>query len=690
MVEKKPLLVEIGTEELPPKSLLALSEAFADNLRDLLLERSMTFAGVEPFATPRRLAVLVERLDTREPDQSLVRRGPSLAAAFDAEGNPTKAAVGFAASCGVEVAALGREETDKGVWVTARQVKPGLPTAALVPQLVEQALARLPIPKRMRWGSGEAEFVRPVHWVVLLFGTEPIPGKVLGVSSGRDTHGHRFHHPKAIHLASAGSYAETLRTQGWVEPSFGERRAEIAKQVERSAAAEGGRAHLDPDLLDEVTALCEWPVPLVGRFDDRFLEIPSEVLIETMQSHQKYFPVFDGAGALLPRFVTISNLQSRDPEQVRAGNERVIRPRFTDAAFFWNQDRKRPLEALSLGLGDVVFQERLGTVAEKTARVAALARRIAQHIGLDPELAARAAHLSKADLLTNMISEFPSLQGIMGRYYAEHAGENPSVAAAIREQYLPRKAGDELPRTPCGLALAIADRLDTLVGIFAIGQRPTGVKDPYALRRAALGVLRILIETPLPLDLRELLALAAAGVAEKVGTSDAATEVLDYMMERLGGYYQERGIPGDTLEAVLARGIGIPSDIDARVRAVTHFRELPQAASLAAANKRIRNILRRSSEALPEEVDQSLLCEPAEQHLGERLQEMEGIVTPLLHNADYTAALTALAELKGPVDALFDQVMVNVEDPGLRRNRLALLRSLESLFLQVADLSRLQ
>lgn len=690
MVEKKPLLVEIGTEELPPKSLLALSEAFADNLRDLFLERSLAFSGVESFATPRRLAVLVDRLDTREPDLALARRGPALAAAFDTEGHPTKAALGFAASCGVAVEALGREETEKGIWLTARQVKAGRPTATLIPQLVEQALARLPIPKRMRWGSGEAEFVRPVHWVVLLFGTDLIPGTVVGVAAGRDTHGHRFHHPKAIHLPSARSYLELLRSQGWVEPSFGERRAEIARQVERSAAIEGGRAHLVPDLLDEVTALCEWPVPVVGRFDEHFLQIPPEVLIETMQAHQKYFSLFDTAGGLLPRFVTISNIQSRDPQQVRAGNERVIRPRLTDAAFFWNQDLKRSLADMSRGLGDVVFQERLGSLADKSARVASLGRRIAQHIGLDPELVGRAAYLAKADLLSNMVSEFPGLQGIMGHYYAEQAGEHPSVATAIREQYLPRKAGDELPRTPCGQAIAVADRLDTLVGIFAIGQRPTGVKDPYALRRTALGVLRILIETPLPLDLRELLALAAEGLCEKVTVGRAATEVFDYMMERLIGYYEERGFPMDTTDAVLARGISVPSDIDARVRAVTHFRELPQASSLAATNKRIRNILRRSTESLPDAVDSTVLLEPAERALAEHVERARTVVAPLLRKVDYSGALAALARLKDPVDALFEGVMINVDDAGLRRNRLALLRSLESLFLEVADLSRLQ
>jgi len=690
MVDKRHLLIEIGTEELPPKSLLTLSEAFADNLRELLSQRALTFSGLESFATPRRLGVLVHDLDAREPDQEQFRRGPSAQAGFDAEGNPTKAALGFAASCGIAVESLLTEESPKGSWLVARQHRPGQLIIHIVPSLVEQALAALPIPRRMRWGEGEAEFVRPVHWVVLLFGMEAISGRVLGVTAGRDTRGHRFHHPKPIHLASASDYAETLRGRGSVEPSFGERRAEIARQVERLASLEGGRVHLDPDLLDEVTALCEWPVALLGRFDEAFLRIPSEVLIETMQSHQKYFPMIDASGELLPRFITISNIHSRDPEQVRGGNERVIRPRFADAAFFWKQDLKRSLDVLALGLGAVVFQERLGSLADKSERVGLLARRIAEHIGLDPEVAARAAHLAKADLLSSMIAEFPSLQGIMGQYYAERAGENPSVSAAIREQYLPRKAGDALPHTPCGQALALADRLDTLVGIFAIGQRPTGVKDPYALRRAALGALRILIETPLPLNLEELLKLAAEGLEQKIAAQHAATEVLEYALERLSGYYQERGISADVVEAVVARYRAVPSDIDARVRAVHGFRSLPQAVGLAAANKRIRNILRRNTEAVPEHPVLHLLTEPSERQLAERLEAMRSAIAPLLRNGDYGGALTALAGLKPTVDAFFEEVMVMAEDSDLRRNRLALLRSLEELFLQVADISLLQ
>ena len=690
MAERKDLLVEVGTEELPPKSLLALSQAFAANFEETLRQQSLGFRGLEAFATPRRLALLVNELDTHQADQETIRRGPSLQAAFDAEGSPTKAVQGFASSCGVTVDALQREETPKGAWVVYRQTRRGQSASRLVPQLVEQALAALPIPKRMRWGDGEEEFVRPVHWIVLLFGSDVVEGRVLGEEADRLTRGHRFHHPDPIRLARASDYAKVLRREGRVEPSFSARSAEIVRQLEGIASAEGGVLHLDPELLREATALCEWPVALLGGFEEKYLGVPSEVLIETMQSNQKYFPIFHPSGRLLPMFITISNIESRNPTLVRAGNERVIRPRFADAAFFCGQDLKHPLETLAQGLGNVVFQEKLGTLAEKADRVAVLARRIAEEIGLDPTLAERASHLAKADLLSNMVAEFPSLQGTMGRYYAEKANEDPCVAAAMEEQYLPRKAGDRLPTTACGRALAIADRLDTLVGIFAIGQRPTGVKDPYALRRAALGVLRILIETPLPLNLRDLIDAAGIGIEEKLGSGQAAHEVFAYMMERLVGYYQEWGIAADVVDAVLARGISVPSDIDARVRAVHTFRNLPEAESLAAANKRIRNILRRTDDEIPERPDPASLVDPSERVLAERVERLRREVEPALQRAEYSNALATLAALKSPVDAFFDEVMVMVDDARLRRNRLALLQSLEGLFLQVADLSRLQ
>lgn len=683
-------LVEIGTEELPPTALLRLSTAFRDALAEQLRQAHVDFSSVEAFATPRRLALLVRRLAERQPDQEVVRRGPAVAAAYGPDGEPTKAAQGFARSCGVQVSDLETEETGKGAWLSFRKTVAGRPVAELIVDMIDRALAALPIPKRMRWGAGEAEFVRPVHWVTLLHGGEAVPGRLFGIDAGRSTRGHRFHHPGPISLAHAGEYAETLRARGWVEPDFDRRREMIRAQVQGLAQQGGGEARIEPDLLDEVTALCEWPSAILGGFEESFLEVPGEVLIETMEKNQKYFAVISGKGALLPRFIAVSNIESRDPDQVRAGNERVIRPRFADAAFFWEQDRKHPLEAYTAKLEQVVFQEKLGTLAEKSARVAQIARQVAAHLELDEELAARAAHLAKCDLVTHMIFEFPSLQGTMGRYYADRSGEDPCVAAAMEEQYLPRHAGDRLPESPCGRALAIAEKLDTLVGIFAIGQRPSGVKDPYALRRAAIGLLRILIETPLALDLKELLDFTAEELRAKVDAGSAAGEVLEYCMERLRGYYQEQGIGVDVVEAVLATGATVPSDIDRRIHAVQAFRGLPEAEALTAANKRIRNILRKSEEEIPTRVETTGLQDEAERRLAERVQTMRAAIRPLLEGQDYEGVLKALASLRVEVDAFFDQVMVMVEDPAVRRNRLALLGSLEGLFLGVADISRLQ
>lgn len=689
MADARDLLVEIGTEELPPKALRRLSEAFAEGVALGLSERALTYGEIEAYATPRRLALVVRELATRQPDQEQVRRGPALASAFAADGQPTKAAEGFARSCGVAVGELQRESTEAGAWLIFRQLRPGRQTVELIVGIVEQGLSRLPIPKRMRWGSGEAEFVRPVHWVSMLLGEEPIHGSLFGLEIGSKTRGHRFHHPQAINIPSAADYAELLRTEARVEPSFDRRRAMIRGQVETLAADVGGRAGLDPELLDEVAALCEWPTAILGAFDERFLTVPREALIETMQNNQKYFPVFAADGNLLPRFITISNIESRDPDQVRAGNERVIRPRFADAAFFWDQDRRRPLEEFCGRLDQVVFQERLGTLADKSARVAQIARYLAGILGLDEELAARAGRLAKCDLVTHMIFEFPSLQGVMGRYYAEYSGEHPCVSTAIEEQYLPRQAGDRLPQSDCGRVLALAEKLDTLVGIFAVGLRPTGVKDPYALRRAAIGVLRILIETPLDLDLRELLDFTAEELRERVDARMAATEVLAYILDRLKGYYSDQGIGTDVVDAVLALNVTTPSDIHRRVLAVDAFRGLPEAAALTAAHKRIRNILRKAEDTELDPVDVRVLQGEAERLLAVRVVELETEIDGELAAQDYSAVLRRLAGLRGAVDAFFEDVMVMVDDDRLRRARLALLRSVEGLFLRVADISLL-
>ncbi|MBK1701253.1 glycine--tRNA ligase subunit beta [Thiococcus pfennigii] len=686
------LLVEIGTEELPPTSLARLSGAFTEGLAQGLAAQGLAHGAIESFAAPRRLACLVRDLAERQPDRELVRRGPALAAAFDATGQPTKAALGFARSCGLEVAELGREETGNGTFLVARRTEAGQATTDLIAPLIEQALAALPIPKRMRWADYDVEFVRPVHWVCLVFGSQPVAARVLGIEADNQTRGHRFHHPAALTIAQAGDYAERLRAQGFVEPSFARRRARIAEQVAALAADIDGRAVVSEDLLDEVTALCEWPCALLGRFDEAFLEIPDEVLIETMQKNQKYFPLVDAQGALLPRFIAVANIESRDPERVRAGNERVIRPRFADAAFFWHQDLKRPLADFAEGLERAVFQDRLGTMADKSRRVARLAQRIAEGLGVDAERVARVAALAKCDLMTQMIFEFPSLQGTMGRYYALRAGEDPEVAAAIEEQYRPRHAGDALPASDCGRVLALAERIETLVGIFAIGQRPSGVKDPYALRRAAIGVLRLMIETPLALDLRALLAQAAAGLPEGLDPGSAAVDVYDYILERLPGYYQEQGVGLDSVEAVTALKPGSLADIDQRIRAVEAFRALPEATALAAANKRIRNILRKSAAAdLPSGPPRpELFREPAEAALGQRVAALLGRIAPLQAGQDYRGILQTLAELRDDVDAYFEQVMVMADEAELRANRLRQLQQIEGLFLDVADISRLQ
>lgn len=689
MEAPKDLLIEIGTEELPPTALQHLSEAFENELGNKLDQNRLRYSRIDRYATPRRLALLVVGLSTRQPDQEIVRKGPAIRAAYDSDGKPSKAALGFAKSCGVGLSDLLQEETPKGAWLVFRQKQEGRGTTGLLIEIVRLSLAALPIPKRMRWGSRDDEFVRPVHWVCLLFGKEEVAGSIFGVECGTTTRGHRFHSPEAIRVSLPSEYPELLRVQGRVEASFSRRKGMIRRQVEDLAKTVSGEAVLDEDLLDEVTALCEWPTAVMGTFDEAFLEIPPEVLIETMQKHQKYFPLFSADKQLMPWFITISNIDSKDPSQVREGNERVIRPRFSDAAFFWNQDQKRPLEAFAPRLKAVVFQKELGTLSERSSRVAQISRHIAASLGLDEELAARSAYLAKCDLMTKMIFEFPSLQGLMGRYYAEKSGEEPCVSSAIEEQYLPRHAGDRLPKTDCGRVLSIADKLDSLVGIFAIGQRPTGVKDPYALRRASIGVLRILIETPLSLDLKELLEFTAGELRDKVDAKEAATEVFDYSMDRLKAYYQQQGTGSDVVDAVLSVGVTIPCDIDLRIKAVDTFRHLREAEALTAANKRIRNILRKSGKMALGGITPRHLREVAEKQLASEVSALELEISPLLVSRDYAGVLKILSRLRDDVDAFFDQVMVMTEEKELRRNRLALLRAVESLFQRVGDLSRL-
>jgi glycyl-tRNA synthetase beta chain len=690
MAETRDLLFELGTEELPPKSLLKLSEALKDNMAAGLEKAGLSYAAIEAYATPRRLALLVRGLAAAQPDQTVERRGPALNAAYDANGTPTKATEGFARSCGVTADQLITLKTDKGEWVGLIQEVRGKPTEMLIPDIIRQSLAALPIAKRMRWGTGLAEFVRPVQWVVLIYGDDVIDCEILGVAAGRTTRGHRCHAPDPITITSPAEYAGLLTTQGHVLPDFGVRRTRIEQLAHQTAAAVQGRPLIDPDLLDEIAALVEWPVPVLGGFEARYLALPPEVLITTMQDNQKYFPVVDVDGKLLPHFITFSNIDSRRPELVREGNERVVRPRLADAEFFWNQDRKRTLEDRVEELGQVTFQNKLGSVLDKTRRVQHLAAFIAESLSVDPSFAERAALLAKADLLTHMVGEFTELQGLMGRYYALAEGEPEEVAQAIEEQYLPKVSGGPLPASRTGEILALAEKIDTLAGIFSIGQVPSGDRDPYALRRAALGVIRILIEKELDLDIEVLLGKALGRLPHSFDPDATRSALLNFLYERLRGYCLEQGYRHDEFEAVLAiRPTSLVDFLD-RLAAVREFRGLTAAESLAAANKRIRNILRKSGETVVANADEQILVEPSEKALLTAARQAHADILPLLHARDYTTALCRLAQLRDSVDTFFDQVMVMSEDESLRLNRLGLLALVEGLFLNIADISALQ
>jgi len=691
-------LVEIGTEELPPRALKDLAAGFAENISKGLDEARLRHGKVQHFASPRRLAVLVKGLWDQQPAQELKRRGPPISAAYDAAGTPTRAALAFAESCGTEVGTLTRVSDAKGAFLFYSARLPGGFARDLLPGIVQAALDALPIPKRMRWGSGDAQFVRPVQWVLLLFGKDALSARIVDTPSGHVTFGHRFHAPKPLRIATPGAYAATLRERGYVLADFDERREKISATVKGLAQSLGGSPVMSAALLDEVTALVEWPVPLAGTFEQRFLELPREVLIATLQDHQRYFPLANAQGRLLPAFIAVANLESRDPAQVRAGNERVVRPRLSDAAFFYDTDRKQPLAQRCDELAKVTFQSRLGTLADKAYRVRALAGEIAGRLGADTAQAERAAELCKCDLLTAMVGEFPGLQGTMGRYYAEYDGEPTGVAQAIGEQYLPRFAGDTLPASPLGGALAIADKLDTITGIFAIDQKPTGTRDPFGIRRSALGVVRIIIEKRLELDLLALIRRAAGLLAERsagiTAPSDALpAQVYDYIMERLRAYYLDGAggvsITTEMFDAVLSNRPVSPLDFDARLKAVERFLKLDAAQSLAAANKRIANILRKADRPTTTAVRPELLQAEAERRLHSALEQIRPEIEPLLAQRDYTQALERLAGLREPVDAFFDSVMVMDENAELRDNRLGLLAAVRQLFLHTADLSRL-
>lgn len=681
-------LFELGTEELPPKSLAKLSQALGREIEAGLEKAALQHSAITLYAAPRRLAVQVENLQTQQADQENLRKGPAEKAAFDSDGNPTKALQGFAKSCGVNVEDLERIDTPKGVWMGVTIKQRGLPAAELLPGILQTALDRLPIPKRMRWGASDVEFLRPVHWVIAMLGDAVVPAKLYNIESGNQSRGHRFHHPAAITITSPASYASQLKDEGMVMADFSSRKSTIEQQVISVAEQLGGQAVIDPDLLNEVTALVEWPVAISGSFEKHFLEVPQEALISSMQEHQKYFPVVDDDGQLMAHFITISNIESTDPSKVQHGNERVIRPRLSDAAFFWEQDLKKPLESHQEGLKKVVYQDKLGSLLDKSERVATLAATIADQLGSSPEHAQRAAMLAKCDLLTNMVKEFPDLQGTMGRYYAEHGNEPTEVAIALDEQYMPRFSGDQLPASSTGEAVALAERLDALVGIFGIGMIPTGDKDPFALRRAALGLLRIMIEKQHPLDLLALIEAAAAGYGEKIADGTSA-KVFDFVLERLRGYYLERDVTATTFDAVLSCRPARPLDFNHRIMAVSDFIRRDEAASLSAANKRIHNLLKKSDETIPEQVDTALLEEEAEKTLSSELNQLRQQLDDALANDQYDQALEVLSTLREPVDTFFEAVMVMSDDDAVRHNRLALLSQLRNQFLRIADISLL-
>lgn len=687
----KDFLVEIGCAELPPKALRGLLEAFVAGLQAGLDNAGLSYANIVPFTSPRRLAARVEGLAVKQADSTVERLGPAVKAAYDKEGNPTPAAAGFARSCGVDISELATVEKDGVEKLVYRADKAGELTETLLPGIVSAALAKLPIPRKMRWGSTRDEFVRPVYWLVMLFGDDVIDTELFGIRSGRVTHGHRFHCPEPITLAYPAEYEQKLLSPGHVIADYALRRTKVRELVEAQGQVLKAEVRIDDDLLEEVTSMVEWPVALTGRFDEHFLSVPPEALISSMKNHQKTFYVVDAAGKMLPNFVAVANLESKDPAQVVAGNERVIRPRLADAAFFFETDRKQTLASRLEQLGTIVFQQQLGTVEQKSRRVSALAADMAAGLGANAEHCARAALLGKCDLVSNMVAEFPELQGIMGYYYALHDNEPEDVALAINEQYQPRFAGDAVPSSTTGAVLAVAEKLDTICGLFAIGQPPTGSKDPFALRRAALGVLRILVEKSMDLDLQHSIEQALSAYRQQGldVPADTGTQVFEFMLERFRAWYQGEGVSAEVFQSVMELKPARPLDFSFRVAAVQQFSQLPESAALAAANKRVSNILQKQEGAAAESVNATLLSDPAEKALADAISTMAATVAPLFKQREYSKGLEALAGMRSVVDSFFDDVLVMAEDEAVRNNRLALLRELRVLFLHVADISYL-
>ncbi|WP_375185636.1 glycine--tRNA ligase subunit beta [Pseudoalteromonas sp.] len=683
------LLVEIGTEELPPKALRKLAESFAENLATELASLELNHQGVNWYASPRRLGLRVSALEAKQSDKVVEKRGPAVAAAFDADGNPTKAAMGWARGCGIDVSDAQTLETDKGAWLLHKAQVEGQATTSLMSDVVNKALAKLPIPKPMRWGANKTQFIRPVHTATILFGSTLIEGEILGKQVGNQLQGHRFHHPEKVTINHADDVFDVLKS-AYVVADFEARKAQIREQIEAAASAVNAKVAMDEDLLEEVTSLVEWPVTLTATFEEAFLDVPSEALIYTMKDDQKYFPLLDQDGNLLNKFLFVSNIESKDPSVVIAGNEKVVRPRLADAQFFYETDKKKTLESRLESLDTVLFQKQLGTLKDKSERISELAGYIAEQLGADAELAKRAGLLSKTDLMTEMVMEFTDVQGVMGMHYARHDGEAEEVALAQNEQYMPRFAGDNLPTNVISCAVAIADKFDTLVGIFGIGQAPKGDKDPFALRRAAIGALRIMVEKSLPLDILDLVAKSQTLFGEKLTNLNVSTDVFEFMLGRFRAWYQDEGIEVDVIQAVLARRPTKPVDFDRRVKAVSHFRTLDAAEALAAANKRVSNILAKNDITTQGDVNESLLSDDAEKVLASHVAKFATELAPLYANGDYQEALSQLAGIRESVDNFFDNVMVMADDEAVKQNRLALLSQLSRLFLDIADISVLQ
>ena len=688
-MSKETLLIELGTEELPPKVLKKLATTFLEQIKIQLDSAELSHEKIKWFATPRRIAVLISALEGQQADKIIEKRGPAINVAFDANGNASKAAMGWARSNGIEVEQAERLITDKGEWLLYRSTQAGKSVAQLIPEMVSIALVKLPIAKPMRWGSTRTQFIRPVHTLTLMYGTDIISGEMLGVKSNNKVTGHRFHHDGLVTIQHADDYQDALK-KAYVIADYDDRKQQIFEQINKVAGSINGKALIDDELLDEVTGLVEWPVTLVGSFDQSFLDIPAEPLIYSMKDHQKYFPVVNKEGKLINKFIFVTNIESKDPQQIVFGNEKVIRPRLADAEFFFNTDKKQTLESRLEKLESVLFQKQLGSVKEKSERIARLSEFIAHQLNENKEEAYRAGLLSKTDLLTDMVLEFPQIQGTMGKYYARNDGESEAIAQALEDQYRPRYAGDELPNGQIGCALAIADKVDSLVGIFGINQAPKGDKDPFALRRAAIGLIRIIIEKDLNLDIDVLIHESINTFSDKLTNDNTADNVIDFVMGRFRAFYQEKEFNVDVIQAVLAKKPTAPLDFDKRIKAVSYFRGLAEAETLAAANKRVGNILAKFDGKLYEVFNDELAQEDAEKLLATVFNNIEITISPLLANQNYRAALTELAALKAPIDNFFDNVMVMSDDEAVKINRLTLLNQIRDSFLAIADISVLQ